>query len=755
MAIIPEAQYPGKIAPATTEYPYGAARNITLPGDGTGTPWEAALVNDLFGFQQAILSRASIVPTGTPEKANDSQYLRAIERIFPPTLADMEALSEINTANLEKGQQYLRREFWSDTQAGQATIEWDPDEPVANHTGGKVIDPAKLPELDFLNKTAPASYYEADTVSGNTGCFIVRSRVISPDLYGVIPGVANEQGMRAVFKYHSEAVHLYDKAYVYSGSTPITGFVSNNFRVSGAGEAEITVQADTYLFEHSTQTNQVIMIGFIVRGGRGAYRSTFTGTNNTGGSRTYIERCTFLDYTRCAYSHESADRPYQTIFNNKFRGVSGGSTIGVSITGLTDGLNIERNDFLSNEYHIRVLSKSSSANISANNFFSQGGIVKKADIWVVPVEDTFRTVSGPCLNINKNKFGSENQPVGEPKILIANSSGLATDVDRPDLTSSANTVYGLIVNENRIAGPQNWAGSFVLCYIEELIASNIDDNVVQSGLETMRYVLEYNTVPKNFSQSRNTIRGTKTGNGSFFSMPITNGIDRYDSDLFNWGAGFAPEVKSETNYKAVYENYSTATVGAGNATVTAIANPDFGNNSGARIEYGLSTDQWLSGGGTFDPGGLIAANAGEYLVLEMDVAKSASNPLQEIEVKVRELTTPQDLFFQVMKIPGEYTRVQAVFKIPPIVEAAPTYRIIINPIDHSATSNAFELYNVNMYISNSPVNTKHLRSVGGTWDRPHLVLGGHHIWVDGTGALRINNGPPTSATDGVTVGSQT
>lgn len=81
MAINPETQYPGKIAPSTPEYPYGAARNITLPGDGTGTPWEAALVNDLFGFQQALLGASGIAPTGTPDKATASQYRDALYMI--------------------------------------------------------------------------------------------------------------------------------------------------------------------------------------------------------------------------------------------------------------------------------------------------------------------------------------------------------------------------------------------------------------------------------------------------------------------------------------------------------------------------------------------------------------------------------------------------------------------------------------------------------------------------------------------------
>tara|TARA_R110000737_G_scaffold290683_1_gene297276 strand:- start:1084 stop:2661 length:1578 start_codon:yes stop_codon:yes gene_type:complete len=77
MAINPETQYPGKITPGSANYPYGSARNVTVPGDGTGTPWEAALLNDIFGFQQALLSAAGIVPSGTPDDTITSQYLVA------------------------------------------------------------------------------------------------------------------------------------------------------------------------------------------------------------------------------------------------------------------------------------------------------------------------------------------------------------------------------------------------------------------------------------------------------------------------------------------------------------------------------------------------------------------------------------------------------------------------------------------------------------------------------------------------------
>lgn len=99
MAINPETQYPGKIAPSTPDYPYGAARNITNPGDGTGTPWEAALVNDLFGFQQAALKAADIAPSGNPEKVGASQYLTALLSIMATTVETTAAITTTNLTN--------------------------------------------------------------------------------------------------------------------------------------------------------------------------------------------------------------------------------------------------------------------------------------------------------------------------------------------------------------------------------------------------------------------------------------------------------------------------------------------------------------------------------------------------------------------------------------------------------------------------------------------------------------------------------
>lgn len=82
MAISISEQYPGKTAGNTTNYPLGEARNVTTPGDGTGTPWEQAIVNDDQGFKQALLAAAGITPSGVPDTALVSQYLQALQALF-------------------------------------------------------------------------------------------------------------------------------------------------------------------------------------------------------------------------------------------------------------------------------------------------------------------------------------------------------------------------------------------------------------------------------------------------------------------------------------------------------------------------------------------------------------------------------------------------------------------------------------------------------------------------------------------------
>ncbi len=82
MAIIPSSKYPAQVVASDPDYPHGKAQNELVEGDGSGTPWEADLVNDVFGFQQALLADAAITPSNTPDKVGASQYLTALKTLF-------------------------------------------------------------------------------------------------------------------------------------------------------------------------------------------------------------------------------------------------------------------------------------------------------------------------------------------------------------------------------------------------------------------------------------------------------------------------------------------------------------------------------------------------------------------------------------------------------------------------------------------------------------------------------------------------
>lgn len=78
MAINPVTKYAGQIDPSSTEYPFGQAKNVTAVGARDGTPIDADMMNDIWGFLQGMLSDAGITPDGNPDTATDSQYVEAV-----------------------------------------------------------------------------------------------------------------------------------------------------------------------------------------------------------------------------------------------------------------------------------------------------------------------------------------------------------------------------------------------------------------------------------------------------------------------------------------------------------------------------------------------------------------------------------------------------------------------------------------------------------------------------------------------------
>lgn len=80
MAIVWSDEYPGQVS-VDPGWPHGKPRNVAVPGDGSGTPLEAAWVSDLAGWQAALLLEAGITPSGNPDQIGASDYTEAIKKI--------------------------------------------------------------------------------------------------------------------------------------------------------------------------------------------------------------------------------------------------------------------------------------------------------------------------------------------------------------------------------------------------------------------------------------------------------------------------------------------------------------------------------------------------------------------------------------------------------------------------------------------------------------------------------------------------
>lgn len=70
------------ITGASASYPWGSFKNASAPGALDGTPFEKQWANDVYGFLQALLSKAGLVPSGAPDTAEASQYLQAIQYLI-------------------------------------------------------------------------------------------------------------------------------------------------------------------------------------------------------------------------------------------------------------------------------------------------------------------------------------------------------------------------------------------------------------------------------------------------------------------------------------------------------------------------------------------------------------------------------------------------------------------------------------------------------------------------------------------------
>lgn len=128
--INPETEYAGQIDAASAPYPFGKARNDTVPDDGLGTPLEAKWMNDVFGFQAALMDAAGDTPNGTPEQVGASQLLTALNSVVSAAiLAERQARYPVGelfiTLQNSDPATILGFGTWTRVSAGRALVGYD------------------------------------------------------------------------------------------------------------------------------------------------------------------------------------------------------------------------------------------------------------------------------------------------------------------------------------------------------------------------------------------------------------------------------------------------------------------------------------------------------------------------------------------------------------------------------------------------------------------------------------------------------
>lgn len=95
---------------ATPEYPFGAAKNETIPRQSNdGTTVQAVFINDNYGYICAVLAEAGIEPSNQPDNALVSDVLKAQKTIFMPQLIDGGDWSNVAGSQITR---LNSRQFW-------------------------------------------------------------------------------------------------------------------------------------------------------------------------------------------------------------------------------------------------------------------------------------------------------------------------------------------------------------------------------------------------------------------------------------------------------------------------------------------------------------------------------------------------------------------------------------------------------------------------------------------------------------------
>lgn len=110
MTINPGVRYPAKTTTPSAAFPYGGPQDIAVTGDGTGTPWTAAVISDLWALIYKLLDAAGITPNNAPDTVAASQVWDAL---MNSELFSNDAISDVSAAKITSGTMTLTTSFYT------------------------------------------------------------------------------------------------------------------------------------------------------------------------------------------------------------------------------------------------------------------------------------------------------------------------------------------------------------------------------------------------------------------------------------------------------------------------------------------------------------------------------------------------------------------------------------------------------------------------------------------------------------------
>lgn len=295
MAVDPSTVYPSNVDPPEPDYPWGKARNVITPGDYSGTPWEAAFVNDLFGFFQAILTEAGLTPSGISDTARDSQFLRGLSLMLGRIVDNIAALRAFD--DIQYGQVVWLKAHTNAGDGGHGPFRYidgmapatytDDDYDVILPTGGDGSAAfLRIKATPYYTDSGAANAYVLTRPDGGPAVYSENLTVIfKPLAANTGPSTINVGGVGVVALVSSAGAAL-------GGGELVTGrytkarYTGSSFQLVSSGEAHLA-GAETFT---GPKTFEDILTVF------GGYTSTSDGKVLIAGDENYSSSISLIEY---------------------------------------------------------------------------------------------------------------------------------------------------------------------------------------------------------------------------------------------------------------------------------------------------------------------------------------------------------------------------------------------------------------------------------------------------------------------------